>query len=181
MCDNIQYYCELFFDDIFLMDVCVLVEYYKGVFFNIVNWLLMNDIEWQKVGISYKQYGQQVVIVFGYELVCGVFKVEWLVVWKVFVEVNLNGYLYCFCGGLCLQIVQQWLKQDVGIDYLWVIGGYKVLCNFFFEIICVVVDECDFVLVGGFIGCGKIEVIVVLDNSFDFEGYVNYCGFSFGW
>lgn len=30
------------------------------------------------------------------------------------------------------------------------------------------------------IGCGKIDVLLQLDNVLDLEVYVNYCGFSFG-
>ncbi len=101
----------------------------KGAFPNTVNRPLMNDIERQKIGTSYKQHGQQAAIC-GHELVCGALKAERLAAWKAFAEANPNGYLYCFRGGLRSQIVQRWLKQDAGIDYPRVIGGYKALRNF---------------------------------------------------
>ncbi len=71
MRDNTQHYRELFLDDIPLMDVRAPVEYHKGAFPNTVNRPLMNDIERQKVGTSYKQHGQQAAIALGHELVCG--------------------------------------------------------------------------------------------------------------
>lgn len=180
MRDNTQHYRELFLDDIPLMDVRAPVEYHKGAFPNTVNRPLMNDIERQKVGTSYKQHGQQAAIALGHELVCGALKAERLAAWKAFAEANPNGYLYCFRGGLRSQIVQQWLKQDAGIDYPRVIGGYKALRNFLFETTRAAVDECDFVLVGGLTGCGKTEVIAALDNSLDLEGHANHRGSSFG-
>lgn len=174
MRDNTQHYRELFLDDIPLMDVRAPVEYHKGAFPNTVNRPLMNDIERQKVGTSYKQHGQQAAIALG------ALKAERLAAWKAFAEANPNGYLYCFRGGLRSQIVQQWLKQDAGIDYPRVIGGYKALRNFLFETTRAAVDECDFVLVGGLTGCGKTEVIAALDNSLDLEGHANHRGSSFG-
>ena len=65
MRDNTQHYRELFLDDIPLMDVRAPVEYHKGAFPNTVNRPLMNDIERQKVGTSYKQHGQQAAIALG--------------------------------------------------------------------------------------------------------------------
>lgn len=60
------------------------------------------------------------------------------------------------------------------------IDGYKTLCNSLFGTTRVAVDECDFVLVGGLIGCGKTEVTAALDSSLDLEGHVNHRGSSFG-
>lgn len=55
---DLQFSCELFFVDMFMLDVWVLVEFGKGVFLIVVNLLLMNDSECYQVGLCYKEQGQ---------------------------------------------------------------------------------------------------------------------------
>ncbi len=53
-----------------------------------INLPLMNDIERQKVGTSYKQHGQQAAIALGHELVCGQIKAERIEAWANFAKAN---------------------------------------------------------------------------------------------
>ncbi|MCY1407240.1 tRNA 2-selenouridine synthase [compost metagenome] len=180
MRENTRHYRELFLGDVPMMDVRAPVEYSKGAFPHTVNRPLMNDVERQKVGTSYKNHGQQAAIALGHELVSGAIKEERIEGWAAFAREHPEGYLYCFRGGLRSQIVQQWLKSEAGIDYPRVIGGYKAMRAFLFDTTRAATEECDFVLVGGMTGTGKTEVVAQLDNALDLEGHANHRGSAFG-
>ncbi|MBV2133056.1 tRNA 2-selenouridine(34) synthase MnmH [Pseudomonas sp. MAP12] len=177
---NSAHYREIFLNDLPLMDVRAPVEYTKGAFPHTVNLPLMNDIERQKVGTCYKQHGQDAAIELGHQLVRGQVKAERIEAWAAFARANPDGYLYCFRGGLRSQITQQWLKDEAGIEYPRVIGGYKALRNFLIDTTEAAVAECDFVIVGGLTGTGKTEVLAQLDNAVDLERHANHRGSSFG-
>ncbi|MDH4609860.1 tRNA 2-selenouridine(34) synthase MnmH [Pseudomonas sp. BN102] len=173
-------YREIFLYDRPMMDARAPVEFVKGAFPHTVNLPLMSDTERQKVGTCYKQHGQQAAIATGHQLVSGALKTERIEAWAAFARNNPDGYLYCFRGGLRSQLVQQWLKNEAGIDYPRVIGGYKAMRTFLLETTQDAVARCDFVLVGGLTGTGKTEVIAQLANSLDLEGHANHRGSSFG-
>jgi tRNA 2-selenouridine synthase len=78
------------------------------------------------------------------------------------------------------QIVQQWLKDEAGIDYPRVGGGYKAMRTFLLETVDQAIAQCDFVLLGGMTGTGKTEVLTQLRNGLDLEGHANHRGSSFG-
>lgn len=50
-----QDYCVLLIVDMFIIDVCVFIEFEYGVMFVVINLLLMNNDECVVVGICYKQ------------------------------------------------------------------------------------------------------------------------------
>lgn len=180
MRDNSAHFRDIFLHDVPLMDVRAPVEFSKGAFPGVINLPLMNDIERQKVGTSYKQEGQQAAIELGHKLVSGALKEARIEAWSSFARNNPHGFLYCFRGGLRSQITQQWLKDEAGIQYPRVIGGYKAMRNFLIGITEQAVAECDFVLIGGLTGTGKTEVLQQLDNALDLEGHANHRGSSFG-
>ncbi|MBH3427212.1 tRNA 2-selenouridine(34) synthase MnmH [Pseudomonas alkylphenolica] len=180
MRDNTTDYRQLFLNDVPMMDMRAPVEFAKGAFPKVINLPLMTDLERQKVGTCYKQHGQQAAITLGHQLVNGQTKDERIAAWAAFARANPQGYLYCFRGGLRSQIVQQWLKEEAGIQYPKVIGGYKAMRNFLIETTEQAVTECDFVLIGGLTGTGKTEVLQELDNALDLEGHANHRGSSFG-
>ena len=180
MRDNTSDYRQLFLSGAPMMDARAPVEFVKGAFPGVLNLPLMDDVERQKVGTCYKQRGQQAAIELGHQLVSGAVKAERVAAWAAFAKANPEGYLYCFRGGLRSQIVQQWLKEEAGIDYPRVIGGYKAMRTFLMETTQQAVEQCDFILVGGMTGTGKTEVIDQLSNSLDLEGHANHRGSSFG-
>jgi tRNA 2-selenouridine synthase len=180
MRDNSADLREIFLRDVPMMDVRAPVEFTKGAFPGVVNLPLMNDVERQKVGTSYKQDGQQAAIELGHKLVAGELKQARIDAWASFARNHPEGFLYCFRGGLRSQITQQWLKSEAGIEYPRVIGGYKAMRSFLIEVTEQAVAECDFVLVGGLTGSGKTEVLQQLDNGLDLEGHANHRGSSFG-
>ena len=173
-------YGALFLHDRPLMDVRAPVEFTKGAFPGAINLPLMNDSERHRVGLCYKQQGQQAAIALGHQLVAGQTKAERIQAWAEFARAHPQGALYCFRGGLRSQIVQQWLKSEAGIDYPRVAGGYKAMRTFLLETIDQTIAQCDFVLIGGMTGTGKTDVIVQLDNGLDLEGHAHHRGSSFG-
>ena len=180
MRDNSADLREIFLNDVPMMDVRAPVEFTKGAFPGVINLPLMNDVERQKVGTSYKQDGQQAAIELGHKLVSGDLKEARIEAWASFARNNPEGFLYCFRGGLRSQITQQWLKSEAGIEYPRVIGGYKAMRSFLIEVTEQAVAECDLVLIGGLTGSGKTEVLQQLDNGLDLEGHANHRGSSFG-
>lgn len=173
-------YRDIFLNDRPMMDARAPIEFSKGSFPGVVNLPLMNDHERQRIGTCYKQQGQQAAIEMGHQLVSGAVKAERIQAWADFARAHPDGLLYCFRGGLRSQIVQQWLKDEAGIDYPRVGGGYKAMRTFLLETVDQAVAQCDFVLLGGMTGTGKTEVLAQLSNGLDLEGYANHRGSSFG-
>jgi len=173
-------YRDIFLNDRPMMDTRAPVEFLKGAFPGVVNLPLMTDIERQRVGTCYKQQGQQAAIVLGHQLVSGETKAQRIQAWAEFARAHPDGALYCFRGGLRSQIVQQWLKDEAGIDYPRVGGGYKAMRTFLLGTLEQAATECDLVLLGGMTGTGKTQVLTQLNNSLDLEGHANHRGSSFG-
>lgn len=180
MSQDITDYRDIFLHDRPMMDTRAPVEFIKGAFPSVVNLPLMTDNERQRVGTCYKQQGQQAAIVLGHQLVSGETKAQRIQAWAAFAKAHPDGLLYCFRGGLRSQIVQQWLKDEAGIDYPRVGGGYKAMRTFLLDTVEQAVAECDLVLLGGMTGTGKTEVLGQLGNSLDLEGHANHRGSSFG-
>lgn len=173
-------YRQLFLHDAPMMDARAPVEFAKGAFPGVVNLPLMDDVERQKVGTCYKQHGQHAAIELGHQLVKGQIKADRLAAWAQFAKQHPEGYLYCFRGGLRSQLVQQWLKTEMGIDYPRVTGGYKAMRSFLINTTELALQQSQFILVGGMTGTGKTEVLAQLANSLDLEGHANHRGSSFG-
>ncbi|AQT09141.1 tRNA 2-selenouridine synthase [Pseudomonas protegens] len=173
-------YREIFLNDRPMMDTRAPIEFTKGAFPGVLNLPLMTDQERQRVGTCYKQQGQQAAIVLGHQLVSGAIKEQRIQAWADFARAHPDGLLYCFRGGLRSQIVQQWLKDEAGIDYPRVGGGYKAMRTFLLDTTEQALQQCDFVLLGGMTGTGKTQVLGQLDNALDLEGHANHRGSSFG-
>ncbi|MCW1246485.1 tRNA 2-selenouridine(34) synthase MnmH [Pseudomonas sp. SAICEU22] len=180
MPNDITDYRDIFLNDRPMMDTRAPVEFIKGAFPGVANLPLMTDIERQRVGTCYKQQGQQAAIVLGHQLVSGETKAQRIQAWADFARSHPDGLLYCFRGGLRSQIVQQWLKDEAGIDYPRVGGGYKAMRTFLLETVEQAAAQCDLVLLGGMTGTGKTEVLAQLPNALDLEGCANHRGSSFG-
>ena len=76
MRDNSSDYRDIFLNDVPMMDARAPIEFAKGAFPGVINLPLMNDIERQKVGTSYKQQGQEAAIKLGHQLVSGELKAK---------------------------------------------------------------------------------------------------------
>lgn len=180
MRENITDYRELFLRDVPMMDMRAPVEFAQGAFPGAVSLPLMDDAERAKVGTCYKQQGQEAAIALGHQLVSGPIKAQRLAAWAEFARAHPDGVLYCFRGGLRSQTVQRWLKDEAGIDYPLVVGGYKAMRTFLIETLRQAVEQCSLSVVGGMTGTGKTDVIVQLEHSIDLEGLANHRGSAFG-
>ena len=172
-------YLNLFLNDVPLMDVRAPIEYDKGSFPGAVNAPLMNDEERHRIGICYKEKGQDKAIELGHQLVSGDIKAQRVEAWKRFTTQHPDGYLFCFRGGLRSRLTQQWIKES-GIDYPLVKGGYKALRRFLIDSLDAVIEKQDFQVLSGRTGTGKTRVLLKLPNPVDLEGLANHRGSSFG-
>ncbi len=162
-----------------LLDVRAPVEFSQGAFPDAVNLPLLNDDERHRVGICYKQDGQDKAIELGHKLVSGDTKQQRIDQWIAFTKQHKSTYLYCFRGGLRSKITQQWL-YDAGIDIPRVSGGYKALRRFLVEQLERTDNQFDFTLLGGLTGSRKTQLIKHINNGIDLEGAANHRGSSFG-
>lgn len=172
-------YLSLFLNDAPLMDVRAPVEFDRGSFPNAHNAPLMNDEERHRVGICYKEQGQDKAIELGHQLVSSDVKDQRLEAWKQFTARHPDGYLFCFRGGLRSRLTQQWIR-DAGIDYPLVKGGYKALRRFLIDSLEAQIASSDFRILSGRTGTGKTRVLNQLPNPVDLEGLANHRGSSFG-
>lgn len=177
---DIRDYRELFLSGVPLLDVRAPVEFGKGAFPGAVNVPLMDDAQRERVGICYKQQGQEAAIALGHQLVSGEVKARRIAAWAEFARRHPDGYMYCFRGGLRSQISQTWLREEGGVAYPRVAGGYKAMRGFLLEHLDQSVAECGFVVLGGMTGTGKTDVLRQLDHGLDLEGHAHHRGSSFG-
>ncbi|MFK7795085.1 MAG: tRNA 2-selenouridine(34) synthase MnmH [Gammaproteobacteria bacterium] len=162
-----------------LLDVRAPIEFNQGAFPDAVNLPLLNDDERHRVGICYKQDGQDKAIELGHKLVCGDTKQQRIDQWVAFTKQHSDAYLYCFRGGLRSKITQQWL-YDAGIEVPRVDGGYKALRHFLVEQLERTDSQFNFTLLGGLTGSRKTQLIKHISNGIDLEGAANHRGSSFG-
>lgn len=172
-------YLYLFLNDVPLMDVRAPVEFARGSFPNTENAPLMNDDERHRVGICYKEKGQDKAIELGHQLVSGDIKAQRIETWKRFTARHPEGYLFCFRGGLRSRLTQEWIRE-AGIDYPLVKGGYKALRRFLIDSLDARIESGEFRILSGRTGTGKTRVLKQLPNPVDLEGLANHRGSSFG-
>ncbi|WP_375193871.1 tRNA 2-selenouridine(34) synthase MnmH [Marinobacter sp.] len=172
-------YLALFLNDVPLLDVRAPVEFSRGSFPTAINAPLMNDDERHRVGICYKEKGQDKAIELGHQLVSGDIKAQRIEAWKRFVAQHPDGFLFCFRGGLRSRLTQQWIR-DAGINYPLVKGGYKALRRFLIDSLEARIESGDFRIISGRTGTGKTRVLKQLPNPVDLEGLANHRGSSFG-
>ncbi len=170
---------QLFLGDVPLLDVRAPIEFDKGAFATATNQALMTDDERRRVGIMYKEQGQDAAIELGNKLVSGDIKTKRITAWNNFARSNPQGYLYCFRGGLRSKTVQAWMAE-AGVNYPLVKGGYKALRRFLIEEIERIARLRDFIVIGGRTGSGKTLLIHDLSCALDLEGLANHKGSSFG-
>jgi len=167
-------------EDIPLIDVRAPVEFAAGAFPNAVNLPLMNDEERHRVGLCYKEKGQDAAIELGHKLVCGPVKEARIAAWKSFMEEHPNALIYCFRGGLRSQLSQQWTNEALGRDIQRLEGGYKAFRHFLMDHLEPNDLNSTPIVIGGRTGCGKTLLLQKLENKVDLEKLANHRGSSFG-
>jgi len=173
---------RIFTDDIPLLDVRAGVEFAKGAFPNSVNIPILNDEHRHFVGICYKEKGPDAAFNLGRKLVTPI-KTELVQSWKEYVMENPDGFLYCFRGGSRSNISKTLLKEEAGVDYPLVSGGYKVMRQFLLDEL-ERVQDLPIVMIGGHTASGKTHLLKQISKSnnryVDLEGLANHRGSSFG-
>ena len=167
-------------EDIPLIDVRAPVEFSAGAFPNAVNLPLMNDEERRRVGICYKEKGQDEAIALGHQLVCGKIKEARVAAWKAFIDEHPSAFIYCFRGGLRSKLSQEWTEEVIGRGILRLEGGYKAFRHYLMEHLEPSWLKSIPLVVGGRTGSGKTLLLQRLENVIDLEALANHRGSSFG-
>ena len=147
--EQIDDYRRLFLDDVALLDVRAPVEFAEGAFPTAENHPLVDDDERHRIGIAYKEDGQQQAIELGESLVSGELKAARIAEWSTFITRHPHAVLYCFRGGMRSKISQRWLHDEAGIDCARVRGGYKALRRFLIDELATNSARCRPVVIGG--------------------------------
>lgn len=169
---------ELFRQGTPLIDVRAPVEFAQGALPGAINLPLMDDQERHKVGICYKQHGQQAAIVLGNRLVTGAIKQARLAAWQKTLATSPDALIYCFRGGLRSRTAQQWLA-DAGIERPRIRGGWKAMR----QALCAHINaaaEQPLLVVSGLTGCAKTELIQRVEGGLDLEACARHKGSAFG-
>ena len=163
--------------DSYFIDVRAPCEFKKGHLPNSVNIPILNDLERDLVGKTYKKYGKERAVNLGHELCSGARKSKLLQDWVSEINKKSSLKLLCLRGGLRSQIASKWL-QEIGETIHPVEGGYKALRQTCLSLL----EKPDkkFWIIGGKTGSGKTEIIKSLRNSIDLEGRASHRGSAFG-
>ena len=172
-------YRQLALDDTPMIDVRAPVEFVKGAILSAINLPLMDDAERHKVGICYKEQGQQAAIELGHQLVSGLTRDNRVAAWCDYFDANPNTHIYCFRGGLRSKTSQRWIVES-GRDIPLIKGGYKAFRQYLLQQTESLVGQWPLHIIGGKTGCGKTEVLAAMNNILDLEGLANHRGSSFG-
>ncbi len=173
-------YARLFLDRVPLLDLRAPVEFAEGAFPCADNIPLLTDEERHRVGIRYKEQGQDAAIELGYRLVSAEEKVRRIALWADWARKHPEGVLYCFRGGLRSRLTQQMLAQEAGIVVPRVTGGYKALRRFLLNTLEARAAAQPLVVLGGRTGSGKTQLLQQVDHALDLEGIAHHRGSAFG-
>lgn len=161
------------------IDVRAPIEFAQGHVPGALNRPLMTDEERHRVGICYKQQGQQAAVALGHKLVSGEIKAQRVSAWLEAAPQPERTVLYCARGGMRSSISQSWMHQ-AGLDLPLVQGGYKTLRQTLMTQHQHFSENADLIVVAGRTGSGKTRVIEAANNAIDLEALANHRGSAFG-
>ncbi|WP_319558404.1 tRNA 2-selenouridine(34) synthase MnmH [Thiomicrorhabdus sp.] len=172
-----------------LIDVRAPVEFAQGAFYSASNLPLMNDEERQKIGICYKQHGNEAAVKLGHKLVDEITRAPRIQSWIEFMDRHPDALLYCFRGGMRSKIAQQWL-QDNGRRIVRLKGGYKAFRRYLIDFLESVPDLFTIagiqpIVLAGRTGSGKTQLLQQLPETadlqaLDLETLAHHRGSAFG-
>ena len=162
-----------------LLDVRAPVEFRQGSIPGAVNLPLLEDEERHRVGIRYRQAGQEAAIALGHELVGGRVREQRIQAWSTFIDAHPDAALYCFRGGLRSRIAHDWLAAT-GRRIPVVEGGYKALRRHLIAQLARLGTELPLLVIGGRTGTGKTRLLDRLERGIDLEGLARHRGSAFG-
>ncbi|MEW6765937.1 MAG: tRNA 2-selenouridine(34) synthase MnmH [Pseudomonadota bacterium] len=173
-------FARLFADRVPLLDLRAPVEFAEGAFPLADNIPLLTNDERQRVGIRYKEQGQDAAIELGYRLVTPEEKARRIELWADWSRKHPEGVLYCFRGGLRSRLTQQMLATEVGRVVPRVSGGYKALRRFLLHTLEARALSQPLVVLGGRTGSGKTALLQQVEHALDLEGIAHHRGSAFG-
>ncbi len=160
-----------------LIDVRAPIEFKQGHMPNSINLPILTDEERHRIGIVYKQQGNEAAVRVGHKLVSGSTKAERIAGWLKACKDNPHAQVMCWRGGQRSTIAQAWL-EEVGVSQKKVTGGFKALRQVCIEVLDH--PNKNWWLLSGRTGSAKTVIINELANSIDLEGRANHRGSAFG-
>ncbi|MFL3005340.1 MAG: tRNA 2-selenouridine(34) synthase MnmH [Candidatus Neomarinimicrobiota bacterium] len=155
-------------------------EYKKGTIPNSVNLPILNDAEFHEIGKTFRSKGRKAAIDLGYKLISDEKKINRINSWIKFILENNNCFIFCYRGGLRSQIAYEWIKSK-GISVNRLEHGYK---NYRQQILLMHQNIKNYagrwMILGGYTGSGKTDIIKNYQYSIDLESIANHKGSAFG-
>ena len=155
-------------------------EYKKGTIPNSVNLPILNDAEFEEIGKTFRSKGRKAAINLGYKLISGEKKMNRIDSWIKFILENNNCFIFCFRGGLRSKIAYEWIKSK-GISVNRLEYGYKKYRQQVLMMHQNIKNYAErWVILGGYTGSGKTDIIKNYQCSIDLESIANHRGSAFG-
>lgn len=173
-------YRNIAVNEIPMIDFRAPVEFENGAFINSINLPIMNNEEREKVGICYKEKGNNEAVKLGHQLVSGRVKEDRVQGWTDFLKKHPDALIYCFRGGQRSQIAQKWIYEATGIAVPRLEGGYKEFRNYLLKALEPENISATPVIISGYTGAGKTIFIKDIKETIDLEKLANHRGSVFG-
>ena len=155
-------------------------EFKKGTIPNSVNLPILNDDEYHEIGKTFRSKGRKAAIDLGYKIISDVKKAERIESWIKYINSHDNCFIFCFRGGLRSKIAYNWIKQE-GVSVERLEFGYK---NYRQKVLMMHQDIKNYmerwIILGGYTGSGKTDLIKNYKQSIDLESIANHRGSAFG-
>ncbi len=144
---------------------------------NAQNFYALNDVEHQEVGTIYKQVSRNDAKILGARYICQNVALHLQEISKHY-KIGARIGIYCARGGLRSSSIAIILSH-IGYQVYRLTGGYK---NYRLHVLTYLetIPHHHFILLGGNTGCGKSELLQILQPSIDLEMLANHLGSSFG-
>ncbi|MCF6171008.1 MAG: tRNA 2-selenouridine(34) synthase MnmH [Bacteroidales bacterium] len=161
-----------------LVDVRSPKEFTEGHIPGAVNIPLFSDDERAAVGIRYKQGGNENAVLLGLEIVGP--KLAGFAKEAKRLASKKEILVHCWRGGM-RSASMAWLFETAGLKARTLDGGYKAYRRFIRQQFS---REAKMIVLGGYTGSGKTDVLKVLEKSgeqfLDIEGIAKHKGSAFG-
>jgi len=161
-----------------VIDVRSPAEYNQGHMPGAHNIPVFNNRERKIVGTLYKQSGRDAALKKGLEIVGP--KMRGFVEQAEEIVDSGGALVHCWRGGMRSSSFA-WLLETAGIETVVLRDGYKAFRNFVLDLF---EEEYPLVVLGGFTGSGKTEILEALMESgeqvIDLEDLANHKGSAFG-
>ena len=161
-----------------VLDVRAPTEYERGRIPNSINLPILDDSERSRVGIEYKQKGNEAAVQLGFALVDEREKEKRVNSWSRFIDANPNALLTCWRGGQRSEIAQRWLA-DSGVDVPRIEGGFKAIRQCSLDVF-EQSNSRTWIVLAGSTGVGKTQFLNTYRESIDLEALAHHRGSAFG-